>query len=84
MGTSNLEQWQGEAEEAAQYLREQAQSTTNGLQEKARHWQRQTVAQMRRLGQTADGYVHTSPWISIASVAAACFAVGFILGMKRK
>ena len=76
-------EWQGEAEEAAQNLRAKAQTTAENLQEKAKEWQRKTADTMRQATESADAYVHESPWTVIASVAVACFAIGLILGNRR-
>ena len=87
METNDLVQpnkeWQGEAEEAAQNISEKMKSQAEGLRQKANQWQRKTVETMRRASETADVYVHESPWIIIGSVAAACLAIGFVLGRRR-
>ena len=87
MNKNNLEEkaqeWQGAAEEAAQDLRAKAKETAATMQDKAKEWQRKTAQTVRQASQTADAYVHDSPWTVIASVGVACLVVGFLLGRSR-
>jgi ElaB/YqjD/DUF883 family membrane-anchored ribosome-binding protein len=88
MNTTNdikdkAQQWQGDAENAAQDLRSKVQEKARDLQEAAQEWQRRAVESSRKAAKAADEYVHENPWPVIGSVALGFFALGFLLGRSR-
>jgi ElaB/YqjD/DUF883 family membrane-anchored ribosome-binding protein len=87
MDTNELQnksqEWQGEAQEAAQHLRSEAESKISDLKETARQWQRRATESSRKAAVATDNYVHENAWTVIASVAVASLLLGFFLGRSR-
>jgi ElaB/YqjD/DUF883 family membrane-anchored ribosome-binding protein len=75
--------WQGEAQEAAQDLRSKAATKISDLQETAQEWGRRATETSRKAAKATDDYVHENPWTAIASVAVASVLLGFLLGRSR-
>jgi len=69
--------------EQAENWQEQAQETAGELTDKARQWQQRAKEGAQKATRAADEYVHDSPWTIVASVALACFALGFLLANRR-
>ena len=77
------QEWQGDAEEAAQGIRSKVQEKARAFQETAQEWQRRATESTRKAAEAADAYVHENPWPVIGSVALGYFALGFLLGRSR-
>jgi ElaB/YqjD/DUF883 family membrane-anchored ribosome-binding protein len=81
--TQDKNQWREQVTEGAQNLRSRVQETASDFQQTAKEWQRRIAETSRKAAQNADVYVHENPWTVVASVAVACFALGFLLGRTR-
>ena len=53
------------------------------FQEAAKEWQDRATESTHRAAKATDEYVHENPWTVIASVGAACFLIGFLVGRSR-
>ena len=78
-----VQEWQGEAEQTAQYLRSEAESKVSGIKDTAQKWQRRATETSRKAAEATDNYVHENAWTVIASVAVASLLLGFFIGRSH-
>ena len=77
------QEWQGEAQEAAQDLRSKAETKVSEFKEMAEQWGRRASKTSRKAAKVTDQYVRENPWTVIASIAVAGVLLGLLLGRSR-
>ena len=69
--------------EKEQEWRERAEEAAPGFRERAQEWQKKASHHARQAARVTNDYVRDNPWESVGYVAAAAFAIGFLLGRVR-
>jgi ElaB/YqjD/DUF883 family membrane-anchored ribosome-binding protein len=59
------------------------ESAAQDVTEQARHWTERARNAARQAGSAADQYVHENTWTTVALLAVAAVAIGFLLGRSR-
>lgn len=69
--------------EKAEDFQAEAEETAQTLKERAIEWRRTATDGVVTFAKTTDTYVHENPWPAIGMTALFAFAVGLLLGSRR-
>lgn len=69
--------------EQMEEFQDEAQETAQTLKERAQEWQRTATDGMVNFAKTTDTYVHDNPWPAIGMTALFAFAIGLLVGTRR-
>lgn len=70
--------------EKAEDLQDQAEEAAQSFTERAAEWQHAARENITNFAQNTDTYVHENPWPAIGITAVFAFALGLIIGARRR
>jgi len=70
--------------EQVEDLQEQAGEMAQNFKERAMEWKETARENITNFARTTDDYVHDNPWPAIGITAAFAFALGLVIGMRRR
>lgn len=68
----------------AEGLQDQAQEAAQSFKERAAEWQQAARENISNFAENTDTYVHENPWPAIGITAVFAFALGLIVGVRRR
>ena len=70
--------------EKTEDLQDQAAEATQSFKERAAEWQQSARENITTFAQNTDTYVHENPWPALGITALFAFAMGLIMGARRR
>ena len=70
--------------EKAQDFQDEAAETAQTLKDRALEWQRTATDGVVTFAKSTDTYVHDNPWPAIGMTALFAFALGLLMGTRRR
>ena len=70
--------------EKADDLQDQAEDAARSFKERAAEWQQTARENITDFAQNTDTYVHENPWPAIGITAVFAFALGLVIGARRR
>ena len=65
-------------------IQDEMEETAQSLKERAIEWKRAATDGVTSFAKTTDTYVHENPWPAIGITALFAFALGIIIGGRRR
>jgi ElaB/YqjD/DUF883 family membrane-anchored ribosome-binding protein len=70
--------------EQAGEIQDEAEETAQSLKERAMQWKEAATDRVTNMAKTTDNYVHDNPWPAITATAVFAFALGLLIGSRRR